>query len=418
MVGLRQLSLTLVLLMLCAAKASAGGDQVLDPKPVLLEAGEGQLFEALIKLEQPKKSADRIEGGADHVPLSLWLPPDVKMIRGVFFNPFYLKTSGQGHSRAMAQHFGFAVIGANYMRVNNKEFAPTLRAALQDFAAQSKHPELVNAPLLMVGMSAGAGMCVQFTEQLPERVIAVAPVCLEVGPISDKSKDVPMLTIFGEKDGKQMPLLLEKLPQQRQAFDAAWAIAPQWGRRHEFGAANNLEYPFYARVMAQRYPSEVMLSGTVPQLKPCDPALAWYADPARWAERPCPIYSAKDYPGDKAAACWFPDEHVARTWQAFVFPKPRLKITSPAGLGDGQPFVVHAASEPIPVEVTIADGDSPLTKLVLRDGEQILGEAEVRAGKAQFKIDRLKPGIHPLIVAEPATAATYEISRPVTIIVK
>lgn len=418
MCSVRYPLLIVSLLTTAVGLAHAGGDQVLDPKPLALDPSEGQIFEALIKLEQPKKSADRSEGGADHVPFSLWIPPDVKTIRGVFFNPFYLKTSGQAHARAMARHYGFAVIGANYMRVNNKEFAPTLLAAFKDFAAQSKHPELEQAPLLMVGMSAGAGMCVQFTEQLPERVIAVAPVCLEVGPISDKSKDVPMLTIFGEKDGGQMKLLLEKLPKQRQAFDAAWAIAPQWGRRHEFGAANNLEYPFYARVMAQRYPSEVMPSGTATQLKQCDPALAWYADPARWTERPCPIYAAKDYPGDKAAACWFPDEHVARTWQAFVFPKPRLKITSPAGLGDGQAFAVHSSSEPLTVEAAVAEGDTPVTKLILRDGEKFLSESNVTGGKAQFKLDKLPPGIHPLIVSEPSTAEIYEISRPVTIIVK
>ena len=70
-------------------------------------------------------------------------------------------------------------------------------------------------------------MSASLAEDMPDRVIASAPVCLKVGPKTEKGRSVPMLTIFGERDGKQLEKLSAKLPEQR-ALGAQWAIAIQW----------------------------------------------------------------------------------------------------------------------------------------------------------------------------------------------
>ena len=99
---------------------------------------------------------------------------------------------------------------------------------LRELARGSGYPEIAHAPLCLVGMSAGGGMCANITGALPERVIAAAPVCLEVGPPNEAARAVPMLTIFGERDGRQMEKLDAKLPETRRA-GGHWGIAVQWG---------------------------------------------------------------------------------------------------------------------------------------------------------------------------------------------
>ena len=74
---------------------------------------------------------------------------------------------------------------------------------------------------------------------MPERVIAIGPVCLEAGPQNEASMQIPILTIFGERDGKQYEKLMARLKDSRRQ-SARFGIAVQWQRKHEFAKANNL----------------------------------------------------------------------------------------------------------------------------------------------------------------------------------
>ena len=250
-----------------------------EPPPFARLGKPGDVIDQVaVRLKSPKKSADRIDGGLHHVVFSLWLPDRGKPVRGLLLMPFNVNGVEQEHSRAMCRHWGFGLVGGNFMRVDRKEFGPRLLDGLRALAERSGHPEVAHAPLIATSMSAGVGMCVGLAEQLPDRFLCCGLACLEVGPETPQTREVPMLSVFGERDGRQMAQHEELLPRRRAAFDAEWAIAPQWGRKHEWGQANNLLWPFFDEVIRQRLPADAEPRAGPVRLRPCAPALTWYGD--------------------------------------------------------------------------------------------------------------------------------------------
>lgn len=366
-------------------------------------------------LSKPRKTKDkRATGPADHVPLYVWLPDGVTTVRGAIFNPFNETTVEQKHWQAAARLWGFALIGADYFGVSKEDFAPSLTRGLTKLARDIKRPELAHIPFVMVGMSAGAGMSMQFATQIPERIIAVGAVCLEVGPTTDETRKIPIMTVFGERDGKQMELLQAKLPEQRK-LGARWAIAVQWGKKHEFAAANSLVMPFFDSCIKLRLPKDWEPTQGPAKLKEIPEKAGWLGYVEGWGRgwNGPAISNFDGYTSDKATACWFPDAHTATVWQAFVVKQPSLAITSPVSLNrtfePGQPITVKIATSH--------------QRTFLRVGQYGIGMSggflENRTDKADtVTIEKLEPGIHPLIAyADDFANMGWGPSRPVTIIV-
>jgi hypothetical protein len=378
--------------------------------PLALSADAVHTVDA--RLTKEKKKSDRAVEPLGAVTLHVWVPGGGSPLRGAVVNPFNDKAVGQKHWQEACRLWGFAVVGANYFGVDKAEYGKTLADGLADLGKQLKRPELANLPLCFVGMSAGGGMSVQFAEQLPDRTIAAAPVCLEVGPTTAAGRGIPTLTVFGEKDGKQMEQLLAKLPEARKD-GALWAIAPQWGRKHEFGAANNLVIPFFDSCISLRLPRDadpgkgpVMLA----ELKEKDGWVgSWGGNPAKGS-----IHKFADAPQTTHPLSWFPDPRTAAVWQAFVEQKPELSIEEPAGLGDGQPFTPLGADKGFTLK---AKTTHPRT--FVRDGPfQIAATEFIKGDPKAVKIEKLAPGIHTLILyADDAKDAGFGPSRPVTVIV-
>ena len=368
---------------------------------------------ASVALTHPKKSTDRTDGGTGHVFFTLWIPEGVKTVRGIYHTPFNLETVEKEQSRAMARQWGFAIVGGNFMRVHKDDFAPSLLAGVRALAAQSGHAELNHAPFIFTSMSSGVGMCVTLAEQLPERTLACGLVCLEVAPETERTRDVPMMSIFGEKDGGQMAAHIERLPKTRAALGSSWAIVPQWGRRHEWALANNLLWPFFEEVIRQRYPADASPADGPVKLRRYDPARVWLGDPADWTT----IAPLEKYPGDKAAACWLPGEDVARVWQSFAVRKPLVRITAPEPQGDKKPLAVFAPGAEVLVQVQ-CDATFPAQRITLFDRAARLVESEVRDGKCELRAANLTPGFHALIAQATHADGRSELSRPVTILVQ
>ncbi|QDU28586.1 hypothetical protein ETAA8_36890 [Anatilimnocola aggregata] len=408
---LRLVSCWLLLLLLPSLAAAV------DPPPFSSLGKPGEtIYQTAVPLAKPKKSADRIDGGLNHVVFSLWLPEEEACIRGIYLMPFNITGVEQEQSRAMCRHWKFALVGSNFMRVEKAEFGPVLLAGLKDLALQSKHPEVAHAPLIAASMSAGVGMCVTLAEQLPDRFIACGLACLEVGPETDRTARIPMMSIFGERDGKQMEQHEALLPRRRAEFDASWAIAVQWGRRHEWGQSNNLLWPFFDEVIRQRLPADASpLTGPV-QLRSCDPSLAWYGAPSTWKGSTAIIGPAAKYSGEKNKACWLPGPQSAHAWQAFVVDKSLLRITSPLPQGDKRPLPVFNPQERLAIKVE-AEAAIPNGTISLYDGGNWLVDGELQDRKAVFEIGPLALGIHCLSVRVALTDGSLELSRPVTVLV-
>lgn len=369
-------------------------------------AAEDRSLETLVKLKQPKKNSKRSrEGGLNHAPFRIWLPAKVNTIRGVVFNPFYTKAVTQKHWQAACRRWGFGILAANFFGAKKDEFASMIDTALADFAGKSGHPELKQAKMCLVGMSAGAGMSTQIAELLPERTIAMGPVCLEVGPRDNASMAIPTMTIFGERDGKQYDKLMTRLPQTR-AQGGRFAIAVQWRRRHEFGRANNLLLPLFDAAIQKRLgqPGEPLKS--IPEKS------GWLGDVSDWRDGEAAIAKYADYKGDKSKACWFPDADTAHAWQAFVTRQPKLKLKSPPGLGDGQPLRLHKTGQAITVQVA----GQPKTKgaIEVYAGETKLGD--LNDGRLSVKFT--KPGFYPLYLRATSPDGKRLRSRPNTLIVR
>lgn len=365
-----------------------------------------------LPLKRPRSREPVLGGSRDKVFFQVWIPAGVRTVRGAVCNPFSRDEAVSKHWQAACRRWHFAYLQTDFDAVKKEEFT-LLQTALAELARTTSHPEVEHLPFCWIGMSRGGGMSMQLAELMPERTIASVPVCLEVGPTSEAGRRIPVLTIFGEKDGKQMEILQSKLPIQR-GQGARWAIAVQWGRKHEFALANNLAFVFFDEVIARRLPEEAATHGPV-RLRDIPPEEGWLGDPATWGKdgrRPT-MQSWKEFPGDRAHACWFPSQRVAAVWQAFVGGTREVAIREPAGLGDGRRFDLHAAARPITVQVTLPPEWKP-EKVELWDADQRL--AERTDGPWTFDA-ALKPGIHALIATVRGPDKKVRTSRPHTIVV-
>lgn len=375
---------------------------------------EGTIFTVKVKLKTPKDGRDkRVSRPLDEVSCSMFVPAGVKVIRGAVFNPFYEPTVQQKHWRTAVGLWDFALIGTNFFRVRNDELGSTLLAELRQLAEASEHPEVEHLPLCVLGMSIGAGLTVRIAEALPERVIACGPVCLEVGPRDAASHGIPMITIFGERDGRQMEKLADKLPATR-SEGAQWATAVQWRLRHDFARANNLIMPLFDRAIRHRYPKgQTPLKGPV-NLQDYEEANGWIGDPATWRSQAPHIAPVARFKGNASKACWLPDADVAAVWQAFVVREPKLTIAAPKGFGDKQPFAPHPAGKPIAVRLQVAS-DLNAKKIDLYDGSRKI--ATLAGPPPQVTIEQLDPGVHALIAVATLDDGRLSLSRPNTILV-
>jgi hypothetical protein len=360
------------------------------------------------------RGRDPVLGGArDKVFVTVWLPAGVKTVRGGICNPFSKGEDVGKHWQAACRHWQFAYVQIDFDAVKKEEFT-LLATGLADLAKKTGHPELEHLPLCFTGMSRGGGLSMQLAELMPERTIACVPVCLEVGPGSRATRRIPVLTVFGEKDGSQMDKLLAKLPAERKE-DARFGIAVQWNRKHEFALANNLSFVFFDDVISRRLPRQLEPEKPV-ALREVPLEDGWLGDPSAWSkDGKIPTVAAwKGYTGDRAGACWFPSPRTAAVWQAFVGASRDVVIAEPPGLGDGQPFLLHPATRPVVVKVRIGDRVKP-RKLELWDADQRLAERT----EAPWTFEAsLKPGIHSLIVTASEADGSRRTSRPHTIVVE
>jgi hypothetical protein len=375
---------------------------------------EGAIYTVKVKLKTPKDGRDkRVSRPLDEVSVSMFVPAGVKVIRGGVLNPFYEPTVKQKHWRTAVGLWDFALIGTNFFRVRNDELGSTLLAELKQLAVASDHPEVEHLPLCVLGMSIGAGLTTRIAAALPERVIACGPVCLEVGPRDAASHRIPMITIFGERDGRQMEKLAQKLPAAR-SEGAQWATAVQWRLRHDFARANNLIMPLFARAIRHRYsPAQTPVKGPV-ALSGYKESNGWIGDPATWRSQAPLIAPIGKFKGDASNACWLPDAYVAAVWQAFVVHEPKLTIAAPKGFGDKQPFAPHRAGKPIAVQLQVAS-DLKAKKIDLYDGNRQI--ATFTGSPPQLTIERLEPGVHALIAVATLDDGRRSYSRPNTILV-
>jgi len=329
-----------------------------------LDARDGRLFRQLLPLKSPRKKPPRQGGPLDRVELICWVPNGVESIRGVCANLFYVALAGRDDYQQLARHFGFALIGANYASVRNEDY-DTFARALAMFAEDSGHPELAHAPFCFNGFSAGSGMLMKMAQRHPDRTIACAPVGLEVGPRDEATRAIPTITVFGERDGKQFEKLRAKVAEHRPQ-GARWAIAPQWGRRHEYHNANDLVWPLWEHAIRRRL-SEPTPANAPPELAAVAEASGWLGEmPTKKGVVPR-IAPYAEFGDERSTACWFQNAFLAHAWRAFLADVGQLRLETPGGLTlkNGAPLSVEVIKAPKNVaKYELFNGDTLIAESV------------------------------------------------------
>jgi pimeloyl-ACP methyl ester carboxylesterase len=324
---------------------------------------------------------------------TLWYPDKLEVIRGVVVFTGGAASGMSGDTRGMvdnkfwqrfAESFGFAILGNQFVGSYTNAAMGTGKALLDSLAGlatATNHPELARVPLLLEGFSNGGYFSFAFAQFAPARVIAF---CLNKSGYARAPMDaaflaVPGLLIWGsEEPATNVPTVIHSLVQQGRMNHALWAELKEWGAQHEEGSAERVFAPFFAEMIAARYPIGASpLAADVPLIA-LDEAAGWLADHSDTsvnANLPL-IARFADYKGDKQAASWLPSEALANLWRGFVTKTP-ITLSSPAagaqfdanqslqltatGIAAGESASFLAGATPIAAAVS-ASGGQAMTK--------------------------------------------------------
>ena len=269
----------------------------------------------------------------DHADYAIFIPDNVKTIRGVFVHQHGCTMEGHGAStaydiqyQAFAKKWSLAVVGSDLYPKQGRNCrdwinpesgsAPALIQALATIGETSVHPELKDAPWLLWGHSGGGYWTLSMMRDYPERILAAFAYSPAFNPGWDfpvAAAKIPLMIRHAGKDDFNAPAaecwgtalnIFDKLRQ----MNGQVSIACNAGQTHNFSYVRYMAIPFYESVMMQRLPE--IPSG---QLRDIRPDLMWIGDTTDYN-----IYRASTYTGDPSALCHFPDSSAAAKWREYV----------------------------------------------------------------------------------------------------
>jgi pimeloyl-ACP methyl ester carboxylesterase len=179
--------------------------------------------------------------------------------------------------------------------------------AIGKFAAEAKHPEAAQAPLLLWGHSAGGEFNYEFVCWKPERVLAFVVnkggyYYTHLAPPAPRQ--VPGILFVGEKDEEFRTASVRGLFAVNRRAGALWTFAVEPNAGHEPGHTREMAAAFFDSVIKSR------LSGDTMVAQPAD--TGWSGDLKTFEVNP-----AASKPNGPMNA-WLPDESAAKRWQEFV----------------------------------------------------------------------------------------------------
>lgn len=353
----------------------------------------------------------------------LVVPDGLAVVRGILVvGPYSGGDSRDFHQQVWYREFlnlhGFAFLGAaNYYP---HDYA-VMQAALKQFAADSKHPELVNAPYAATGFSAGGGYTRKLMQVDPGKVIAgvvVGSTMKLPGELTDEHRRVPMCVINGEREhdpgeGAGMAKQLEPVLAEHRPKGALWGWMAVQGVDHEFAGQEVLAMPMLDAAVRLRYPTDGDVRKGPVKLKPVDLESGWIADNTTWKSGLTAIAPAKQFKGTIARSSWLLNEDIAFIYRAYSTLDWPLRITSPTSMSAKSEVFDPGSS------VTITPDDSKFadwTKLELYDGARKV--SELTKGPARFTVKDLKAGYHAFSVLGTDDKGAVRPSDPVLVVVR
>jgi len=212
--------------------------------------------------------------------------------------------------RALARSSHVALFGTSTVALwNDASSDAALFAAIRKVARLSGHPELVAAPVLMVGLSAGGPEAAGLVSRQPERAIGL----LERVPTSVTSLTtaaalaVPTFVMQAELDSAVDNAGVRTLSLANRSGGGLWALVvePWVGHSVATNMANVAMTAWIGTALALRLPAT---PGDM--LVALDEASGWLGN-----QTTLEIASWADYPDDRTAASWLLSQAVATAWQ-------------------------------------------------------------------------------------------------------
>ncbi len=377
-----------------------------------------------LKLDYPASTASNELQVA--VTYTLWIPEDVKTLRGIIVHQHGAGTTAsiEGstaaydlHWQALAKKWDCALWGSSYHVLNEKNdisfgaselwFDPrrgsekTFLKALTDFAQKSGHPEIDKIPWALWGHSGGGIWSDVMTTLHPDRVIAVwmrsgSALMFLTHPefirpdVPAAMYAIPMMTNPGIKEKPKIDPNETDKRTEAEKMKGPWlgniatfkeyrakggliGFAPDPRTGHECGDSRYLAIPFLDACLAMRLPDK----GSIDQkLKPMDTSKAWLAPLFGNEAKP-----AAEFKGNENEAVWLPNEAVARAWTEYVKTGATSDTTPPPA-----PFNINVSSKGEQgTEITWnaeADFESGIKQFILlRDGQELAEVPEKPIGK-------------------------------------
>ncbi|HEY0970955.1 MAG TPA: hypothetical protein VGE02_08295 [Gemmatimonadales bacterium] len=213
--------------------------------------------------------------------------------------------------RALAAERGLAILGSRRMGPTAYPNEPAsdrlLLEGIAEAAALTGRPELLEAPLLLYGMSGGGPEAAGFTQRNPERVAALfLKVPQTAGPLTGEALHVPAYMVLAEFDAFVDNAMLRATFETHRAAGAPWAMALERG------------VPHHALSAAQRELTIDWMRAILPvanagPFRQNPPQVGWLGDPATGEIAPI-----RTFAGDRSKASWFPTRPLAVQWAAFI----------------------------------------------------------------------------------------------------
>ncbi|MFN2317498.1 MAG: hypothetical protein ABR551_10325 [Gemmatimonadales bacterium] len=213
--------------------------------------------------------------------------------------------------RDLAAERGLAILGSGRFGPARYPDEPAsdqlLLAAIAQAATLAGRAELLDAPILLYGVSGGGPEATGFTQRNPERVAALfLKVPLVAGPLTGQALSVPAYMVLAEFDTFVDNTMLRATFAAHRAAGAPWAMALERG------------VPHHSLSLAQReltvdWMRAILPLGNAGPFRQNSPQVGWLGDPATGQITP-----VRTFGGDRSAASWFPTRPLATQWAGFI----------------------------------------------------------------------------------------------------
>ncbi len=364
------------------------------------------------------------------------IPAGLKTVRGLFVNSNYYAGDSRNdwtlchYYREFMHLHDFALVAAN----GTCPHAAALngfRKSLREVSIASRHPELVNAPYVAVGFSAGGGFASTLMTHDPNKTIAVgiygARYNFDVftrpgGPAGPFAAHlgIPSALITGEREKLNDPAVDGRhkvdevfVPNRPKGAQLAWLERQGIGHEYDENRQDVVVMPLLDLAVRTRYPKDGDVTKGPVELGSIDSATGWVADNTTWKSGLTKICPSTEFKGDLGHSSWLQNEDIAHIYRAYATYDNPLTITSPKPCGPGTPALDPGADVPLVVD---ASRFPDWQKLEFFDGAKKLGT--LTGAPAQFTATHLTPGYHVFSVLGTDSQGIVRSSNPVMVVVR